>query len=181
MHRDAECCTSRSTGDSHCRRLRNVDCQHLAARSTEAAQHGNRVDFSLDECAHTAGDTDSSEQQRDQSDDADEVGQVLDRVRRAHLGLRDRAQTNLLILHALLERLDEFVGVGAGGKLGQDGAACRAAEYHQLCLGDVFRGNEDPRPEHLGDPGGARHVLDRCYDREGAEAKLERVSNSRIK
>ena len=60
LHGDTERGTHCSSDETHGGGLRNVDRQHLTARSTEAAQHGDRVDFALDECAHTAGDSDTA-------------------------------------------------------------------------------------------------------------------------
>ena len=169
--------TSGGAGNPHRRRLRNVDRQHLATGSPETAQHGDSVDLALDERPHAARDPDSSEQERHQTDDADEIGKILDRVGGADLGLGHGAQQDLLIRRALSERLHELVGINPGRQLGNDRSVGGAAEDQQLGLGDVFCWNEDARSQHLGDACRAGDVLDRRDDGKGPEAELERVSH----
>ena len=60
--------------NSHRRCLCHIDREHLTARRSQASQNGNRVDLALDESPHTAGNTDPTEQQRDESNDPNKIG-----------------------------------------------------------------------------------------------------------
>ena len=80
---DAECGTHGCAGESERSGLRDVDHQHLPARGAEAAQHGDRVDLADHEGAHAARHADAAEQERDESDEREEVAQVADRLAHA--------------------------------------------------------------------------------------------------
>ena len=66
---------------AHGGRLRHVDHQHLGPGSTQAAKHGGGVDLAGDEGRDAARYTDPAEQQGHDADDAQEVGEPLDRAR----------------------------------------------------------------------------------------------------
>ena len=61
----------------------SVDREHLPARRAEAAENRDGVDLPHDERVHAARDADAAEQQRDESDDREEVVQLVDRAARA--------------------------------------------------------------------------------------------------
>ena len=94
LHGDAKHGAGDRAHEPHGSRLHHVQGQDLAAGRAEAAQHGHRVDLGRHEGVHAAGHTDAPQQQRDEADDAEEVGQAGHRLGEIPLGVRHRTHTH---------------------------------------------------------------------------------------
>src|SRR5437773_8394298 len=84
---DSESTAERRPDEAHDRRLRDVDRQYLPARRAETAQHSHGVDLSHDERVYAARDADPPEQERDKTDHAEKVAQLIDRLREIDFGV----------------------------------------------------------------------------------------------
>ena len=124
LNTDAYQGASRGADESHRRRLHDVQRQHLTARRTEASQHGDGIDLRGDEGIHTARDTDAAKQQRDESDDAQEVGETSDRFGEITLGVLDGDDAHARARRRSRQAIARRVRNECGGRL--DCTVCRA-------------------------------------------------------
>ena len=178
LDRDAERGAGRRARQSHDGRLRHIDRQHLPARRAEAAKHRDRVDLPRDEGVHAARDADAAEQQRDEADDPEKVGELLDGLGDARLTLHDGHHAHVLALESRAQRPHPFRAADRRRELHEPLVRRATAEPEELRLRRVALGKEHARGHHERRVGLPGHALDRADDLELHVSDRQRVTDA---